>query len=77
MQVIQKAGEPNIYVSKAPIEYPTIRSLAWASYNWGSDIITISSWEPDYDVTRFYIGVHAYCGSDVVTNYTGQHTYCT
>jgi hypothetical protein len=68
--VIQSAGEPNVYISKAPVYRPTYRSLTWSSYNWGSEKIVISSWEPDYEVGDFYIGVHAYCGEDVTTKFT-------
>lgn len=65
-------GEPNLYVSKSPNLYPTYSSLAWSSYDWGSEDLVISSWDPEFTTGTFYIGVHAYCGDDVDTGYTGK-----
>ncbi|XP_033105531.1 uncharacterized protein LOC117107844 [Anneissia japonica] len=63
-------GEPNVYVSRGNTKFPNERSLAWSSYNWGSENLTISSWDPEFSIGTFYIGVHAYCGSDVASGYT-------
>lgn len=61
-------GEPNLYVAKSPNKYPTYNSLAWSSYKWGGEDLVISSWDPEFTVGTYYIGVHAYCGEDVKTN---------
>lgn len=39
-------------------------------YSQGNDTILIKSWEPSYKAGFYFIGVHAYCGSDVPTNFT-------
>ncbi|XP_071815659.1 uncharacterized protein [Apostichopus japonicus] len=70
IQVDVIEGEPNLYVSKSPNLYPTYSSLAWSSYDWGSEDLVISSWDPEFTAGTFYIGVHAYCGDDVDTGYT-------
>ncbi|RDD41364.1 hypothetical protein TrispH2_007555 [Trichoplax sp. H2] len=63
-------GEPNLYVSKDPDQYPTVQSLAWSSYNWGTENITILASDPNFSTGMLYIGVHAYCGQDVATLFT-------
>lgn len=65
----QLAGEPNLYVSRDPFKHPTYRSLAWSSYDWGGDELVISSWDPNFDIGKYYIGVHSYCGPDVATGF--------
>lgn len=65
-------GEPNLYVAKSPNKYPKYYSLAWSSYNWGGEDLVISSWDPEFTVGTYYIGVHAYCGEDVKTNNSGE-----
>ncbi|XP_003731874.2 uncharacterized protein LOC100893574 [Strongylocentrotus purpuratus] len=67
IQVNHAEGEPDLYVSRGPEKLPTFRSLAWSSYEWGSESLTISSWDPEYVLGTYYIGVLAYCGSDVST----------
>ena len=69
-QVRHVEGEPDIYVSRGPDKYPNLRSLVWSSYEWGSENLTISSWDPEYVIGFYYIGIHAYCGSDVGTGST-------
>ncbi|XP_022081188.1 uncharacterized protein LOC110974122 [Acanthaster planci] len=68
IQAIQ--GEPDLYISRGNDKFPTDKSLTWTSYNWGSEDLTVSSWDPEFEVGPFYIGVHAYCGSDVGTGHT-------
>ncbi|XP_071960439.1 uncharacterized protein [Antedon mediterranea] len=63
-------GEPNLYVSRGNTKFPDEMSLAWTSYNWGSESLTISSWDPEFSIGTFYIGTHAYCGTDVPTGFT-------
>ncbi|XP_038069040.1 uncharacterized protein LOC119738275 [Patiria miniata] len=63
-------GEPDLYVSRGYNKFPTDSSLAWTSYEWGSEKLVISSWDPEFEVGMFYIGVHAYCGIDVETGNT-------
>ncbi|ELU12565.1 hypothetical protein CAPTEDRAFT_224042 [Capitella teleta] len=70
VEVIHEDGEPNVYISKSPVYKPTLRSLTWSSYKWGSEKIRISSWEPDFEVGDFYIGVNAFCGDQVHTKQT-------
>ena len=72
-QVNHVQGEPDIYVSRGPDKYPKLNSLVWSSYNWGSESLTISSWDPEYVVGTYYIGVMAYCGADVGTGDSGKH----
>lgn len=33
--VTQHAGEPNLYISKEPEEYPTLSKMVWSSYDQG------------------------------------------
>lgn len=63
-------GEPNLYIAKSPNKYPTYSSLVWSSYNWGGEDLIISSWDPEFTFGTYYIGVHAYCGTDVPTGNT-------
>ncbi|XP_022080956.1 uncharacterized protein LOC110973990 [Acanthaster planci] len=63
-------GEPNLYISRGNEKFPTDNSLTWTSYNWGSEDLTVLSWDPEFEVGPFYVGVHAYCGSDVGTGDT-------
>ncbi|CAD5112809.1 DgyrCDS2021 [Dimorphilus gyrociliatus] len=73
--VKQEKGEPNLYISKEPEKYPTISKMVWSSYEQGNDTVIIKSWEPSYKHGQYYIGVHAYCGSDVPTgNRTAEFT---
>ncbi|XP_070566023.1 uncharacterized protein [Ptychodera flava] len=67
VQVIRTQGEPDLYVSRYPVLYPTEKSLAWSSYDWGHENLTISSWDPNFEVGTFYIGVHAFCSEEVHT----------
>ncbi|XP_054750351.1 uncharacterized protein LOC129256087 [Lytechinus pictus] len=67
IQVNHAEGEPDLYVSRGPDRFPTFKSLAWSSYEWGSESLIISSWDPEYVIGTYYIGVLAYCGSDVDT----------
>ncbi|XP_002738371.1 uncharacterized protein LOC100372233 [Saccoglossus kowalevskii] len=65
VQVIRSQGEPDLYVSRFPVLYPTEKSLAWSSYDWGHENLTISSWDPEFEIGTFYIGVHAFCSDQV------------
>ncbi|XP_070554165.1 uncharacterized protein [Ptychodera flava] len=69
VQVFGRAGEPNLYVSRYPTLYPTEESLAWTSYNWGDENLTISSWDPSFEVGTFYVGVQAFCSDEVQTGF--------
>ncbi|XP_072179462.1 uncharacterized protein [Diadema setosum] len=70
VRVNHVAGEPDLYISRGPQETPVFTSLAWSSYAWGSESLTISSWDPEYQLGTYYIGVLSYCGSDVGTGST-------
>ncbi|XP_077978833.1 uncharacterized protein LOC144434254 [Glandiceps talaboti] len=67
VQVIRSQGEPDLYVSRYPVLYPTERSLAWSSYDWGHENLTISTWDPNFEAGTYYIGVHAFCSEEVHT----------
>lgn len=60
-------GQPDLYVGKDPVRYPTLDHLTWTSYEWGDELLTISHWDPEYEPGILYIGVLAYCGEDVHT----------
>lgn len=67
VKLTQTAGEPNVYVSKSPNKYPHYLSLAWSSYNWGGEDLIISSWDPEFTVGTYFIGVHSFCSEEVHT----------
>ncbi|XP_071854006.1 uncharacterized protein [Apostichopus japonicus] len=65
VKITQKSGEPNVYVGKSPNRYPHYLTLTWSSYNWGSEDLVISSWDPEFTVGTYYIGVHSFCSEEV------------
>eukprot|EP00127_Corallochytrium_limacisporum_P000605 Clim_evm4s22 gene=Clim_evmTU4s22 len=72
IDVEKVVGEPDLYVSKESdnIINPTLEDLTWTSYEWGGEQLTISHWDPSFELGKYYIGVYAYCGEDVLSGDT-------